>query len=96
MKKQLQVDQALVDSLEKGGNIEEKSDIINPFMRVLVNIWRVLWRIGNFIPKSIVTYLVKKTANDPHFIGTMRYTFTIFLYPLIYLLLYFLFKNLLF
>ncbi len=96
LQKQLQADQTLVDSLEKGAAFEEKSDKINPFLQLLSNTWLTLWRILAFIPKSTVDYMVKKTAKDPHFIGTMRYTFSIFLYPLIYLMLYYLIKFLLF
>lgn len=96
LQNQLEADQALVDSLEKGGVFEEKSDKINPFLLLLANTWLMLWRIVGFIPKSIVDYMVKKTVKDPHFIGTMRYTFSIFLYPVIYLMLYYLIRFLLF
>ncbi len=84
LQKQLETDQALVDSLEKGESFTEKSDKKNPLQQIPANTWLALWHIVSFILKSIVDYMVKKSAKDPHFIGTMRYTFTIFLYPVIY------------
>jgi len=96
LKKQLDADQHLIDSIAERKSFSEKSDEKNIFLLVFEKIWWVLWQIFGFIPKSIIDLLVKKTTKDPHFYGTMRFTFTVFLYPVIFLALYFLIKYLVF
>jgi 1-acyl-sn-glycerol-3-phosphate acyltransferase len=92
LQKQLAADQALVNSLENGVAFMEKSDKKNPLRQILANTWLALWHIVSFIPGSIVNLMVKKMVRDPDFIGTMRYAFSIFLYPVIYLILYYLIR----
>lgn len=94
LREQLDADQALVDSIENGSAFNEKSDRKNILLFALENIWLLLWRIVSFVPKAIVDLIVKKTTKDPHFFATMRFAYTIFLYPIILLILYYLVKYL--
>jgi 1-acyl-sn-glycerol-3-phosphate acyltransferase len=93
--KQLEADQALVDSIEKGIDYTEKSDSKNIIGMILNGTWLLLWRTVSFIPKQCIELLIKKTVKDPHFFGTMRFTYTIFLYPLIFFIMFLLIRFLL-
>ncbi len=88
LQEQLATDQALVDSIINGEEFEAVSDKKNLVWQTAENSWNMLWRLISFIPKLIVNFLVKKTADETHFTGTMRYVFTLFLYPVIFLLMY--------
>ncbi|MCK5470608.1 MAG: 1-acyl-sn-glycerol-3-phosphate acyltransferase [Cyclobacteriaceae bacterium] len=92
LKKQLKADQALVDSIEHGGKFEETSDKKNLLLQALENSIRMLWNITHFIPKSIIDLIVKKKVKDPHFYGTMQLAYSMILYPIFFLILYFLIK----
>jgi 1-acyl-sn-glycerol-3-phosphate acyltransferase len=95
LQKQLIADQALVDSIEKGSSFDYQSDTRNPLLQFLGNIWAILWKVIGFIPKAFVDFLIKKTTKDPHFYGTNRFVYSVFLYPVIFLLMWFLIKSLL-
>lgn len=88
--KQLSSDQALVDSIEKGIPFEGKADKRNMVLSTLGYAWLIIWRIISFIPKSIVDIIIKKKVKDPHFYATMRYAYSAFLYPIIFIILYYL------
>lgn len=88
LQKQLEADRALVDSIIKNGEFNGTSDKKNLIWHTTENSWNMLWQLVSFIPKSIVDFLVKKTADETHFTGTMRYVFTLFLYPVIFALMY--------
>ena len=92
LKKQLKADQTLVDSIEHGGKFEETSDKKNLLLQALENAIRMLWNITHFIPKSIIDLIVKKKVKDPHFYGTMQLAYSMILYPIFFLILYFLIK----
>ena len=94
LSKQLTADQALVDSIEKGVDFKYQSD--SRAFQFVGNLWIFLWSIVGFIPKFFVDRLVSKTTKDPHFYGTMRFAYSVFLYPIIFLILYLLIKLLLF
>ncbi|MCG8306274.1 MAG: lysophospholipid acyltransferase family protein [Cytophagales bacterium] len=96
LQKQLSVDQELVCSIESGYTYNERSDKKNLLCLTLENSWQFLWKIIGFLPKSLVDYLLKRTTKDPHFFATMKFGYSIFLYPLTILFLYFLIKHLVF
>lgn len=91
---QLITDQEVVDAIIEDKTIEVIPDKKNIILSPLNYVWMPLWKIIGFIPKMIVELLVKKTTKDPHFYGTMRFTYSIFLYPIIFLILYFLIRYL--
>ncbi len=93
---QLRADQELVDAIEDGRDFEEIADKKNVLGWILEKSWNYLWKVVGFIPKLIVDRLVLKSTKDPHFYGTMRFAFSIFLYPIIFLILFFLVKLILF
>ncbi len=96
LKNQLKSDQALIESIENGRIFEETPDKKNFLFRILGNSWYMLWQIVGFIPKSVVNILVKKTTKDPHFFGTNRFAFSMVIYPIIFLMLYYLLRLLVF
>ena len=93
---QLHADQALVKAIESGGSFDEKSDKRNIVMSAFWNTWILLWKIISFIPKTLVDPIIKKTVKDPHFYATMRFGYSIFLYPIILMALYFFIRFLVF
>lgn len=93
---QLSADQALVDSIEKGVPFDAKPDRRNVLLSTLGYTWLYLWRIVSFIPRSIVNFIIKKKVKDPHFYATMTYGYSIVIYPIVFLVLYFLIKYLVF
>lgn len=93
--KQLDVDQALVNSIEKGMAFDIKPDKRSIFF-YLGHAWLILWGIVSFIPRAIVDLIIKKKVKDPHFYATMRYGYSIILYPIFFLILYFLIRYLVF
>ena len=96
LKKQLRADQTLVDSIEKGTPFDVEPDRRNIVLSMLGYTWLILWRIVSFIPRSIVDLIIKKKVKDPHFYATMRYGYSIVIYPIVFLVLYFLIKYLVF
>lgn len=92
LKNQLKADQALVDSIKHGGKFEETSDRKNLLLQVLGISIRMLWNMAHFIPKSIIDLIVEKKVKDPHFYGTMRFTYSMLIYPVFFLILYYLIK----
>jgi hypothetical protein len=92
---QLKADQKLVDSIENGKEYNEKPDNKNLVISILNGAWKVVWSIISFVPKQCIELLVRKTVKDPHFYGTMRFTYTMFLYPVIFLIMYLLIRFLL-
>lgn len=93
---QLEADQALVDHIEKGIPFNIKADKRNIVLSALGNTWLMLWRFVSFIPKSIVDFIIKKNVKDPHFFATMRYGYSVVIYPIVLLILYFLIRYLVF
>jgi 1-acyl-sn-glycerol-3-phosphate acyltransferase len=95
LKKQLAADQALVESIENGVDYKEEPDRKNNISAALNSAWLFLWRIVSFIPRLCIDLLVNKTVKDPHFFGTMRFAYTIFLYPVLFFVIYLLIRYLL-
>ncbi len=87
---QLKADRNLVSAIESGKSLNEVPEKGNLIVRSLGFIWRLLWKIIGFIPRKLMDLLVKKTTKDPHFYGTMRFGYSIFAYPIFYIILYFL------
>ena len=79
---QLAKDQLLVDKIcldepphfiEQNPGISQKANM--PF-------WRKVYKLINYVPLKIIDYCVEKYTKDPHFYGTNRFIYTIFLMPL--------------
>jgi 1-acyl-sn-glycerol-3-phosphate acyltransferase len=96
LKEQLKSDQALVRCIEQGNEFEETSDKPNIILRFFANIGYMLRFVVGFIPKSIVNFMVKKLVKDKHFIGTMKYTYSMIVYPVFFIVLYYVVKVLAF
>ena len=93
LKDQLKSDQALVKAIEKGEDFEGVSDRDNPLIRAICSAWSTVRWAAGFIPKTIVELLVAKTVRDRHFIGTMKFSYSMLIYPLFFSLLYFLYRH---
>jgi len=91
---QLNADQKLVNALENGKVFADKDSRGNIIRRSIDWIWRLIWKILAFIPRALMNQLVAKTTKDPHFYGTMRFGYSIFAYPIFFIILYFLIRSL--
>jgi 1-acyl-sn-glycerol-3-phosphate acyltransferase len=91
---QLKSDQNLVNAIESGEPFTEVSSKSNILFRSLRYLWDIAWKILAFIPRKFMDMLVKKTVRDPHFNATMRFGYSIFAYPIFFLLIYFLIASL--
>lgn len=96
LKAQLDTDQQLVDAIEHGTDIDEPPAKRNVILIFFEKIWRFIWKVVSAIPRWIVDLLVRKSTADAHFFGTLRFVYSIFLYPIIYLALFFLIRYLVF
>jgi hypothetical protein len=85
---QLTADQNLIDSIERGTEFKDISRKPNFLFRTTRNLWDFLWKILAFIPGWLVERIVAKTTKDPHFYGTMRFGYSIFIYPIFFWLAY--------
>lgn len=83
---QLQSDQALVDALHRGKTIEQKSDKILPLLWLYWS-FRKVFKILTYPMHRLVNGIVAKKVKDPHFIGSIRFVLTAFLYPVYFLLI---------
>ena len=83
---QLQADQSLVRSIETNIPFTLKSEKVPDYKKVIYNTWNPFWLFMGFIPKYLVDMLVRKFTQDPHYYGTMRFIYSIFLYPIFFLL----------
>lgn len=92
---QLKSDQKLVDAIEAGKSFSDTNSESNMVLRVLRALWDTAWKILAFIPRKLMDRLVKKTVKDPHFNATMRFGYSIFVYPIFFLLVYYLIRILL-
>ena len=89
---QLIVDQQLVDTIESGTTFNAPSERKNFFFISVEKTWQVIWRIVSFFPKLLVDFLLAKTVRDQHFYGTMRFGYSIFIYPIFLFFLYFIIR----
>jgi len=93
---QLQSDQSLVSAIESGKDFVDTADSKFTIFTVPKIAWRFLWNLISFFPRYCTDLMVKKTVQDPHFYGTMRYAYSGLLYPVFFLLIYFLVNFLVF
>lgn len=93
---QLQADQRLVEAIQSNSVFEEKPSYPNITFRIIRFIIDFVWKILAFIPRKLMDKLVKKTTKDPHFYGTMRFSYSIFAYPIFFIILYLLIRNIFF
>lgn len=89
---QLKSDQALVYSLEHGEKFEDISDKRQPFVQLIRSSMYMVRTVAGYIPKTIVSLLVKKLIKDKNFIGTMKFTYSMLIYPLFFTVMYYLIK----
>jgi len=91
---QLRADQKLVHAIESGEPFDEISNYGNLFALWSGRLWRFLWKILAFVPRKVVNRIVSRTVKDPHFNATMRFGYSIFLYPIFFLIIYFIVRSL--
>lgn len=92
LKKQLKADQSLVHCIEHGERFDETSDKLNILLRLPANLWYFFRSAVGFIPKTIVNLLVKKMVKDKHFIATIGLAYSMLIYPIFFIILYYLIK----
>jgi 1-acyl-sn-glycerol-3-phosphate acyltransferase len=93
---QLQADQRLVEAIETDSVFDEKPSYPNFAFRIFRFIIDFVWKTLAFIPRKLMDILVEKTTKDPHFYGTMRFSYSIFAYPIFFIILYLLLRNIFF
>lgn len=93
---QLEADQKLISAITSGKAFTIQSDKKHSIARIFERIWILFWRIAGFIPETITDKLTLTTTRDKHFYGTMRYAYSIFIYPIFFLLIVILFTTLVF
>jgi len=84
---QLWADKALVQAIENNTPFTLVSEKVPLYKKAISTIWRPIWVLISFIPKFLVDMLVRKYTKDPHYFGTMRFIYSIFLYPIFFLIL---------
>lgn len=82
---QLQADQALVDRILRG---EVKENPPKPFRLPFGGYDLFTWVLHpfNLLPAALADFITKKKVKDPHFIGSIRFVLSMYLFPLFYLL----------
>lgn len=90
---QLQSDQELVNCLQSGEPFEGISDKISTPAQWMSSTFNNLRFVLSYIPKNIVRFIVRKMVRDKNFIGTMRFTYSMLIYPLFYTVVYFSIKT---
>jgi hypothetical protein len=84
---QLSSDQALVQALEHHTPLPQVNDKVPLYKKIIDTIWQPLWIFIGFLPKFFVDMLVRKYTHDPHYFGTMRFIYSMFIYPAFFLIL---------
>lgn len=92
LSEQLKSDQNLVHCLEHGEKFEDTSDKRPYLIQLIRNALYMLRIVVGYIPKTIVQLMVKKMIKDKNFIATMTFTYSMFIYPLFYTIVYYLIK----
>lgn len=91
LKENFEADKELIQNLIDGNIPEEvpqikKHNALHLFRRIItLPIGIVAW-VSNLIPIFLIKLLVKKIVNDPHFIDSIKYVGSTFLFPIVYLL----------
>lgn len=83
---QLKADQKLVDALYRGENYEAQAEKISPLLWIYWK-FRKLFKAFTYPMHRLVNTIVARKVKDPHFIGSIRFVLTAFLYPVYFLLL---------
>ena len=85
--KQLRSDQEIVKRISNGENLPPgtpKKDSI--FLKILGYPFKMIIKLGNYIPNRIVEHLVKKYIRDPHMLCTFRFGISMYIHPGFYTL----------
>ncbi|NJN25478.1 MAG: hypothetical protein HC819_05690 [Cyclobacteriaceae bacterium] len=85
---QLGADQALISAIEGGEEFTGQADQPGMAWRFLDGGIRLMRSIIGFVPGWCIDKIVSRTVKDEHFTGTMRFAYSIFLYPPILFLMY--------
>ena len=83
---QLKADQKLVDALHQGKTYAVKSEKVSPLLRSYWN-FRKVFKTVTYPAHRLVNGIVASKVKDPHFISSIRFVLTTFLYPVYFLLL---------
>lgn len=80
MLKQLQADQKLVDALHHGTPYNEKTEKPSFLLRIYWAVRKVA-QVITYPAHRLINSVVASKVKDPHFIGSIRFVLTTFLYP---------------
>jgi len=83
---QFEADQKLVDALHRGEDYQEKQEKVAPLLWVYWK-FRKIFKTLTYPMHRLVNAIVAQKVKDPHFIGSIRFVLTVFLYPVYFLLL---------
>lgn len=83
---QLNADQELVAALHQGEPYQEKSEKISPLLFMYWKL-RKVYKAVTYPVHRLVNGIVAQKIKDPHFVGSIRFVLTTFLYPVYFLLL---------
>lgn len=83
---QLEADQKLVDALQQGEDFQERAEKIAPLLWMYWK-FRKIFKVLTYPMHRLVNAIVAQKVKDPHFIGSIRFVLTAFLYPVYFLLL---------
>ena len=92
MLEQLESDQKLVHCIENDLPFEDTSDNVPLLHQMFDKAFSAIRRVVGYIPKFIVQKLAKKVVKDKNFLATVKYSFSLVIYPLFFLFAYFLIK----
>ncbi len=84
---QLKSDQALVQAIEKNTPHIQSNEKVPVYKKVIDVMWHPIWAFIGFLPRHLVNLLVRKFTRDRHYFGTMRFIYSIFIYPIFLLIL---------
>jgi 1-acyl-sn-glycerol-3-phosphate acyltransferase len=83
---QLKADQKLVDALHQGRPYDEQAEKISPLLWVFWK-FRKIFKAFTYPAHRLVNGIVAQKIKDPHFVGSIRFVLTVFLYPVYFLVL---------
>lgn len=89
---QLKSDQQLIHCIENDEKFEDTADKRNIIIHFIREFLYRIRLIISFIPKKIVEVLAKKMVKDKHFVATMKFTFTYILYPIFFVIVFYIAK----
>jgi 1-acyl-sn-glycerol-3-phosphate acyltransferase len=83
---QLEADQNLVNALWRDENYQEQHEKIAPLVWIYWK-FRKLFKTFTYPAHRLINAIVAQKVKDPHFIGSIRFVLTAFLYPVYFFLL---------